>query len=57
MTLAGSAITDPARHPVIYNSPAREAGIAIYRVILVQQLFERLEQDYGTFISGISIPF
>ena len=37
--------------------PAREAGIAIYRVVLVRQLFERFEQDYGTFISGISIPF
>ena len=39
------------------TSPASEAGIAIYRVALVRQLFERIEQDYGTFISGISIPF
>jgi hypothetical protein len=40
-----------------FHIPASEAGIAIYRVVLVRQLFGRLEQDYGTFISGISIPF
>ena len=39
------------------TSPTSEADIAIYRVILVRQLFERLEQNYGTLISGISIPF
>jgi len=39
------------------TSTASEAGIAIYRVVLVRQLFGRLEPDYGTFISGISIPF
>lgn len=39
------------------TSPASEAGIAIYRVVLIRQLFERFEKDYGTFISGISIPF
>jgi len=54
-TLTGSAITDPARRPAIHNSPASEADIAICRVVIVRQLFGRFEQDYGTFISGISI--
>jgi len=63
----------PARHPAIhtplrpldalwlsehkFHIPCEQSGIAICRVVLVRQLFERLEQDYGTFISGISIPF
>ena len=39
------------------TSSVSEAGIAIYRAVHVRRLFERLEHDYGTFISGISIPF